>query len=102
MQTGRPAETAQHAAGRRAVKINRVADAGKHRGDDVGLAVGGKADVADESLRRESCKWFRGRRRRDAASRTTRVRSVGGNGSDTVHLMRVAHGAELIAGAESA
>lgn len=43
-------EIAQHAAGGGAVKIDRVADARVHGGDDVGLRIGCEADVANETI----------------------------------------------------
>lgn len=43
-------ERAQHAARRRAVKVERVAHAGVDRRDDDGIAVDDESDVADDGL----------------------------------------------------
>src|SRR6516162_4912197 len=44
------AKVAEHTAGRGAVKIESIARTGEECGDDVGLAVHGKSDVADEGF----------------------------------------------------
>ncbi len=48
---GQPsAEPTQHAAGRRSVKINVIADARKHGGNHVGLFLDAETHVAHKSL----------------------------------------------------
>jgi len=56
-----PAERAEHATGGAAVEIQRVAGAAIVRGDDVRLAVGIEADVADEARVENAVDRFRDR-----------------------------------------
>jgi hypothetical protein len=82
------------------VKKDRVAHAGKHCRDDEGLAVGGKSDVTDESLVKNLVNGFAVVH--GAIRFAYHARPTGGREWFGHRDLKVAHGAELIAGAESA